>query len=103
MRKIMAIALATVACSASLTLASASSAAAAERAPHCVVVRKHFNKGHQRYVRLTNLCSRRTACFTIVVPHQRDPHGRLPKGVTKDVRYGTTWAPRALYVKNTSC
>ncbi|MGW7487707.1 hypothetical protein [Streptomyces sp. NPDC054786] len=103
MRKIMAIALAAVACSASLTMTSASTAAAADRAPHCVVVRKYFNKGHQRYVRLTNLCSQRTACFTIVVPHQRDPHGSLPKGATKDVRYGTTWASRALYVRNTSC
>ncbi len=99
----MAIALAAVACSATLTITSASTAAAAERAPHCVVVRKYFNKGHQRYVRLTNLCSRRTACFTIVVPHQRDPHGSLPKGATKDVRYGTTWTSRALFVKNSSC
>ncbi|MFG2530596.1 hypothetical protein [Streptomyces sp. NPDC048516] len=103
MRKIMAIALATVTCSASLMMLSASTAAAADRPPHCVVVRKYFNKGHQRYVRLTNLCSRRTACYTIVVPHQRDPHGSLPKGTTKDVHYGTTWASRALYVKNTSC
>ncbi|MFF8785786.1 hypothetical protein [Streptomyces sp. NPDC015125] len=103
MRKILAIALATVACSASLTMVSASTAAAADRTPHCVVVRKYFNKGHQRYARLTNLCSRRTACFTIIVPHQRDPRGRLPKGATKDVRYGTTWASRALYVKNSSC
>ncbi|MGW7577431.1 hypothetical protein [Streptomyces sp. NPDC054765] len=103
MRKIMAIALATVACSASLTLAGASTASAAERPPHCVVVRKYFNKSHQRYVRLTNLCSRRAACFTIVVPHQRDPHGGLPKGATKDVRYGTTWQSRALYVKNAPC
>ncbi|MFJ6787215.1 hypothetical protein [Streptomyces angustmyceticus] len=103
MRKIMAIALAAVACSATLTITSASTAAAAERAPHCVVVRKYFNKGQQRYVRLTNLCSRRTACFTIIVPHQRNPHGSLPKGATKDVRYGTTRTSRALFVKNSSC
>ncbi|WP_411137884.1 hypothetical protein [Streptomyces sp. C10] len=103
MRKIMAIALATVACSTSLTLATASEAAAAGRAPQCVKVRKYFNKGHQRYVRLTNLCTQRTSCFTIVVPRHHDPHGRLPKGVTKDIRYGTTGAPRALYVKNVPC
>ncbi|MFG2493456.1 hypothetical protein ACGFSD_20740 [Streptomyces caniferus] len=103
MRKIMAIALAAVACSATLTMTSASSAAAAERSPHCVVVRKYFNKGHQRYVRLTNLCSRRTACFTIIVPHQRDPRGSLAKGATKDVHYGTTSGSRALFVKNSSC
>ncbi|MFI1158728.1 hypothetical protein [Streptomyces sioyaensis] len=99
----MAIALATVACSASLTLATASEAAATSRAPQCVKVRKYFNKGHQRYVRLTNLCTQRTSCFTIVVPHHSDPHGRLPKGATKDIRYGTTGAPRALFVKNTPC
>ncbi|MGW3008831.1 hypothetical protein ACWC9R_08310 [Streptomyces sp. NPDC001219] len=103
MRKIMAIALATVACSASLTLATASDAAAAGQGPQCVRVQKYFSKGHQRYVRLTNLCTQRTSCFTIVVPHRPDPRGRLPKGVTKNVRYGTTAAPRALYVKNVSC
>ncbi|MFE1171058.1 hypothetical protein [Streptomyces sp. NPDC058773] len=103
MRKIMAIALATVACSASLTLATAPNAAAAGRVPHCVMVQKYFSKGHTRYVRLKNLCTRRTSCFTIVVPHRPDPHGRLLKGVTKDVRYGSTGAPRALFVKNVPC
>ncbi|MGW8552416.1 hypothetical protein [Streptomyces tubercidicus] len=103
MRKIIAIALATMACSASLTLVTTSEAAAAGRAPQCVKVRKYFNKGHQRYVRLSNLCTQRTSCFTIVVPHQRNPHGSLPKGATKNVRYGTTGAPRALFVKNISC
>lgn len=103
MRKILAMALAAVACSASLTLTTAAEASAAERPPQCVKVRKYFNKGHDRYVRLTNLCSRRTSCFTIVVPHHKDPRGRLSKGVTKDVRYGTTRTPRALYVKNTPC
>ncbi|MFF3541820.1 hypothetical protein [Streptomyces platensis] len=103
MRKIIAIALATVACSASLSLATASEASAAGRAPQCVKVRKYFNKGHQRYVRLSNLCTRRTSCFTIVVPHHHDPHGRLLKGTTKDIRYGTTGTPRALFVKNTPC
>ncbi|MFI0710043.1 hypothetical protein ACH4SK_05195 [Streptomyces inhibens] len=103
MRKIMAIALAAVACSASLTLATAADAAAAGRTPQCVKVRKYFNKGQQRYVRLANLCTQRTSCFTIVIPHHPDPHGSLPKGATKDVHYGTTSWPRALYVKNTAC
>lgn len=103
MRKIMAIVLTAAACSASLTLASASDAVAADRSPQCVKVRKYFNKGNQRYVRLTNLCTQRTSCFTIVVPHHKDPRGRLPKGATKDVWYGTTSTPRALYVKNTPC
>ncbi|MEU8781559.1 hypothetical protein [Streptomyces sp. NPDC048637] len=103
MRKIIAIALVTVACSASLTLATASEAAAAGRAPQCVKVRKYFSKDHQRYVRLTNLCTQRTSCFTIVVPHHHDPRGSLPKGATKDVRYATTGTPRALYVKNIPC
>ncbi|MFF7408400.1 hypothetical protein [Streptomyces lydicus] len=101
MRKITAIALAAVACSASLTVATASDAAAA--GPQCVKVRKYFNKGHDRYVRLTNLCAQRTSCFIIVVPHHKDPHGRLPKGATEDFRYGTTSTPRALYVRNTPC
>ncbi|MGX1849250.1 hypothetical protein [Streptomyces sp. NPDC055299] len=103
MRKFLAIVVAIVACSASVTLTAASSAAAADRSPQCVKVRKYFNKGHQRYVRLTNLCTKRTSCFTIVVPHQRDPHGSLPKGATKDIRYGTTEGSRALFVKNTPC
>ncbi|MFH8568463.1 hypothetical protein [Streptomyces sp. NPDC017993] len=103
MRKIMAIVMAAVACGASLTLATGSEAAAAGRSPQCVKVRKYFDKGDVRYVRLTNLCTKRTSCFTIVIPHQRDPHGRLAKGATKDVRYGTTSGSRALYVKNTHC
>ncbi|MFF8311598.1 hypothetical protein ACWGLP_09390 [Streptomyces lydicus] len=103
MRKIMAIALAAVACSASLTLATASDAAASGHSPQCVKVRKYFNKGHDRYVRLTNLCAQRTSCFIVVVPYHKDPHGRLPKGATKDFRYGTTSTPRALYVRNTPC
>lgn len=103
MRKIMAIALTAVMCSASLTLTTASEAAAAAPAQQCVKVRKYFDKDHQRYVRLTNLCAARPSCFTIVIPHRKDPHGRLAKGATKDVRYGKTSGPRALYVKNTSC
>ncbi|MEU9124855.1 hypothetical protein AB0C96_34250 [Streptomyces sp. NPDC048506] len=103
MRKIMIIALAAVACSASLTLASATDAAAAERTPQCVKVRKYFNQGNYRYVSLMNLCTQRTSCFTIVVPHHKDPRGRLLKGEARDVRYGTTSTPRALYVKNTPC
>ncbi|MEU5211014.1 hypothetical protein [Streptomyces sp. NPDC020742] len=103
MRKILSIALAAVACSTSLTVAAAGDAAAAGRSPQCVKVRKYFTTGHNRYVRLTNLCTQRTSCFTIVVPHQKDPRGRLSKGATKDVRYGTTATPRALYVKNIPC
>ncbi|MGW1377758.1 hypothetical protein ACWD6P_26270 [Streptomyces sp. NPDC002446] len=103
MRKILAIALAAVACSASLTVTTAAEAAAAERPPQCVKVRKYLNKGSSRYVRLTNLCGRRIACFTIVVPHHKDRHGQLSKGDTKEFRYGTTRTPRALYVKNTTC
>ncbi|AOP48874.1 hypothetical protein [Streptomyces lydicus] len=103
MRKITAIVLAAVACSASLTVATASDAAAAGSSPQCVKVRKYFNKGHDRYVRLANLCTQRTSCFIVVVPHHTDPHGRLPKGATKDFRYGTTSTPRALYVRNTPC
>ncbi|MFI9051496.1 hypothetical protein [Streptomyces sp. NPDC053427] len=103
MRKIIAIGLAAAACSATLTLSTASDAAAADRSPQCVKVRKYFNKSHHRYVQLTNLCGKRTSCFTIVVPYAKDPRGRLGKGQTKDVRYGTTWGPRALYVKNTHC
>ncbi|MFJ9412670.1 hypothetical protein ACIRPT_00735 [Streptomyces sp. NPDC101227] len=103
MRKIIAIGLAAVACSASLTLSTAADAAAADRSPQCVKVRKYFNNGHNRYVRLTNLCGKRTSCFTIVIPHAKDPRGRLPKGETKDVRYGKTSGPRALFVRNTPC
>ncbi|MFF4607217.1 hypothetical protein ACFY12_31340 [Streptomyces sp. NPDC001339] len=99
----IAIALAAVACSASLTLAGASNAMAADQGPRCVKVGKYFTKDHNRYVRLTNLCTQRTSCFTIVMPHQKDPRGRLPKGATKDVRYATTSSPRALYVKNSPC
>ncbi|MER6309110.1 hypothetical protein [Streptomyces sp. NPDC001657] len=103
MRKIMSITLAAVACSASLTLAVSSPAAAADHSPQCVKVRKYFNKGQQRYVRLSNLCTQRVSCYKIVIPHHNDPSGRLPKGATQDVRYGTTGIPRALYVKNVSC
>lgn len=102
MRKIMAVAVAAVVCGGSLTFSGV--AEAAGRSPaQCVKVRKFYDKGHQRYVRLTNLCTKRAACYVIVVPRQRDPRGRLAKGVTKNVRYGTTSAPRALYVKNTHC
>ncbi|UZJ33362.1 hypothetical protein [Streptomyces endophytica] len=103
MRKIMAISLAAVACSASLTLVASSPAAAADHSPQCVKVRKYFNKGQQRYVRLANLCTQRVSCYKIVIPHHSDPSGRLAKGATKDVWYGTTGIPRALYVKNVSC
>ncbi|MEV0368953.1 hypothetical protein AB0I10_03865 [Streptomyces sp. NPDC050636] len=103
MRKIMAIALAAVACSASLTLATASNAAAAERTPRCVKVQRFFDKDRQHYVQLTNLCTKRTSCFTIVIPRHKDPRGRLPKGATKEVRYGPASGPRALYIKNTPC
>ncbi|MFG2141226.1 hypothetical protein [Streptomyces sp. NPDC048650] len=103
MRKIIAIALATAACGASLTLSTASDAVAAEHAPQCVKVRKSFDKDQRHYLRLANLCSRRTSCFTIVVPHAKDPHGRLRRSTTKDVPYGPVKGPRALYVKNTHC
>ncbi|TBO55461.1 hypothetical protein EYS09_33170 [Streptomyces kasugaensis] len=103
MRKIIAMVLAVVACGASLTLTTASDAVAAGRSPQCVKVRKFFNRGHQRYVRLTNLCAGRAACYVIVLPHRPDPRGRLAKAATRDIRYGTTTAPRALYVKNTRC
>ncbi|MFG2287302.1 hypothetical protein ACGFOU_14770 [Streptomyces sp. NPDC048595] len=104
MRKFLAIALAAVACSASLTLTTAAEAAAADQPPRCVKVRKYFDKGRQRYVRLANLCAVRTACFTVVIPHHKDPRGRLSGGETKNVRYGkTATTPRALYVKNVSC
>ncbi|MCB5906002.1 hypothetical protein [Streptomyces pinistramenti] len=103
MRKFLATALAVVACSASLTLSTASQAAAAGPPAQCVKVRKFFTKGEQRAVRLTNLCTRRPACYVIVVPHHADPRGRLSKGVTKDVSYTTVRAPRALYVKNAQC
>lgn len=99
----MAIALATVAGSASLTLLASSPAAAADHSPQCVKVRKYFTKGQQRYVRLSNLCTQRVSCYKIVIPHHKDPSGRLPMGATKDVWYGTTEIPRALYVKNVSC
>ncbi|MFF2806248.1 hypothetical protein ACFVT2_03535 [Streptomyces sp. NPDC058000] len=102
MRKIMSIALAGAVCGASLTLATATQAAA-EQVPRCVKVRKFFSQGGQRYVQLTNLCAQRPACYTIVIPHQADSRGQLPKAVTKDVRYGTTTGPRALYVKNVAC
>ncbi|UQA91843.1 hypothetical protein [Streptomyces halobius] len=103
MRKIMAIAVAGAVCSTSLTLATASNAAAAQRTPQCVKVRKYFDKGGQHHVRLTNLCAKRTSCYVIVIPHHKDPRGRLKKGVTKDVRYGPASWPRALFVKNTPC
>ncbi len=102
MRKIMSIALAGAVCGASLTLATATQAMA-DQVPRCVKVRKFFDQGGQRYVRLTNLCAQRPACYTIVIPHQADPRGRLPQGTTKDVRYGTTAGSRALYVKNVAC
>ncbi|MEU7641813.1 MULTISPECIES: hypothetical protein [unclassified Streptomyces] len=102
MRKIMSIALAGAVCGASLTMAGTAQAAA-EQVPRCAKVRKFFSQGGQRYVRLTNLCAQRPACYTIVIPHQADVRGQLPKGLTKDVRYGTTGGPRALYVKNVAC
>ncbi|KIZ15170.1 hypothetical protein [Streptomyces natalensis] len=102
MRKIIAIALTAAACGASLAF-TAGQAAAADHGPRCVMVRKNFTKGEYRYLRLTNLCGRRTSCYIIVIPHAKDPHGRLLKGQTKDVRYGTTQGPKALFVKNTSC
>ncbi|QHC24469.1 hypothetical protein [Streptomyces sp. GS7] len=103
MRKIVAMALTGAACAASLTLSVASEAVAAEQVPRCVKVRKFFDLGQQRYVRLTNLCAKRPACYTIVIPHRAGPHGRLPQGATKDVRYGTVAGPRALYVKTVPC
>ncbi|MFI1200524.1 hypothetical protein K2224_39815 (plasmid) [Streptomyces sp. BHT-5-2] len=102
MRKIMSIALAGVVCGASLTLATATQAAA-DQVPRCAKVRKYFSSGGQRYVRLMNLCTQRPACYSIVIPHHADQRGQLPKGTTKDVRYGSTATPRALYVKNVSC
>lgn len=105
MRRFLATVIAAAALSGSLGLASAEPAEAAtrDRAPNCVKVAKYFTKKHKRYVRLTNLCAKRTACYTIVVPWQRDPRGKLKKGATKNVRYGTDRGPRALYVKNRSC
>ncbi|MFE7313246.1 hypothetical protein ACFU7T_09055 [Streptomyces sp. NPDC057555] len=103
MRKIVSIALTGAVCGASLTLAAAPQAVAAGHVPRCVKVRAFFNQGGQRYVRLTNLCAKRPACYTIVIPKQAERRGRLPNGVTKEVRYGKTAGPRALYVKNVSC
>jgi hypothetical protein len=103
-RKFLAITLAAVACSASLTLTTAAEAAAAGHPPRCVKVRKYFDKDGHRYVRLANLCARRASCFTVVIPHHKDKGGRLSGGATKDVYYGkTATTPRALYVKNVSC
>ncbi|WP_310725945.1 hypothetical protein [Streptomyces sp. N2A] len=99
MRKTMATALGVVACSALLTLATATTASAVDGAPQCVKVRKYFNKGHNRYVRLTNLCTKRPAHFVIVIPHNKDPRGSQAQGITKDVRYAWTWQPRSLLVK----
>ncbi|MFI7098867.1 hypothetical protein ACIBK8_05850 [Streptomyces sp. NPDC050161] len=105
MRKFLATALTVLVCSASLTLSATSEAAAAAPGPptQCVKVRKFFTKGQQRAVRLTNLCTRRPACYVIVIPHHDDPHGRISEGVTKDVSYATVRTPRALYVKNERC
>ncbi|MFK0295970.1 hypothetical protein ACIQU6_36615 [Streptomyces sp. NPDC090442] len=103
MRKILSIAVTGAVCGASLTLAAAPQAMAAEHVPRCVTVRAFFDRGEQRYVRLTNLCAKRPACYTIVVPQHADRRGRLPQGVTKDVLYGTAAGPRALYVKNVPC
>ncbi|MFG2223071.1 hypothetical protein [Streptomyces sp. NPDC048644] len=103
MRKFLATALTVLVCSASLTLSATSEAAAAGPPTQCVKVRKFFTKGQQRAVRLTNLCTRRSACYVIVIPHHDDPHGRLDKGVTKNVSYATVRTPRALYVKNERC
>ncbi|MFF9478790.1 hypothetical protein [Streptomyces sp. NPDC014733] len=103
MRKLLVTALAAVLCGGTLSLTTASEAAAAGPPVQCVKVRKFYTKGHQRYVRLTNLCSRRPACYVIVVPHHADPRGRLAKGATKNVRYAKTSSARALYVKNVRC
>ncbi|KEF09159.1 enoyl-ACP reductase [Streptomyces rimosus subsp. rimosus] len=103
MRKFLATAVAVTALSTTLGLASASQAAAAPRAPQCAKVMKYFTKDHQRLVRLKNLCKQRPACYTIVVPARPTVNGRLAKGQTKDVRYGTDRGPRALYVKNRAC
>ncbi|WP_438484649.1 hypothetical protein [Streptomyces sp. S186] len=102
MRKITSIALAGAVCGASLTLATATQAVA-DQVPRCAKVLKYFTSGGQRYVRLMNLCAQRPACYSIVIPHQADRRGQLPKGATKDVRYGSAAGPRALYVKNVSC
>ncbi|MET9296074.1 hypothetical protein [Streptomyces sp. NPDC003077] len=87
-----------------LTAASeATAATAAGRPPQCVRVLKFYTQSHKRYVRLKNLCVRREACYLIVLPGRPGPRGRLGKGVTKNVSYGTDRGPRALYVKNTAC
>ncbi|WP_052866601.1 hypothetical protein [Streptomyces niger] len=106
MRRYLAIAIVAAILTGMLGFVSAETASAASghhRAPQCVKVSKYYTKKHKRYVRLKNLCTKRTACYTIVVPWRPDPHGRLKKGVTKNVRYGTDRDPRALYVKNRSC
>ncbi|MEF3111648.1 hypothetical protein [Streptomyces chrestomyceticus] len=103
MRKFLATAVAATALSTTLGLATAARAEAAPRAPQCAKVMKYFTKDHQRFVRLKNLCAQRTACYTIVVPARPAVNGRLAKGTTKDVRYGTDRGPRALYVKNRAC
>ncbi|MFI9028144.1 hypothetical protein [Streptomyces sp. NPDC053560] len=106
MRRYLAIAIVAAILSGTLGIASAEPASAASRhqgTPQCVKVAKYYTKKHKRYVRLKNLCAKRTACYTIVVPWRPDPRGRLKKGVTKNVRYGTDRDPRALYVKNRSC
>ncbi|POX42600.1 hypothetical protein C3486_04815 [Streptomyces sp. Ru73] len=106
MRRYLAIVITAAILSGTLGIASAETASAASRhyrTPQCVKVVKYYTKKHKRYVRLTNLCTKRTACYTIVVPWRPDPHGRLKKGATKNVRYGTDRDPRALYVKNRGC
>lgn len=105
MRRILTTAIAGAVLSTSLGLATAAPAAAAtnERTPQCVRVLKYFTKDHKRYAQLKNLCSRRPACYTIVVPTRPDVAGRLDAGATSNVRYGTDRDPRALYVKNRAC
>ncbi|MEV0598592.1 hypothetical protein AB0I82_04715 [Streptomyces sp. NPDC050315] len=106
MRRFLAAVIAAAVLSGTLGMASAEPAAAASghhRTPQCVKVVKYFTKKHKRYVRLANLCDKRTACFTVVVPMRPDTRGRLKKGTTKNVRYGTDRDPRALYVKNRPC
>ncbi|WP_030620644.1 hypothetical protein [Streptomyces sclerotialus] len=106
MRRFLAIAITAAILSGTFGIVSAESASAASRqhrVPQCVKVTKYFTKKHKRYVRLKNLCAKRSACYTVVVPWRPDTRGRLKKGATKSVRYGTDRDPRALYVKNRSC
>lgn len=90
-------------CGLGLITAPRAAAESVRTAPHCIKALKYGTDHHKRYARLKNLCTRRVACYTIVVPGRPDPRGKLARGVTKDVRYGTDQQPRALYVKNRAC